>query len=129
MVPSGDGVTDDTLNIQSTLNNFIGQDVIIFIPAGTYIVTDTIVIPKGTKIVGEVWSQIMAQGPKFGDMNNPHVMAQVGNPGDVGSVEIQDILFTTQGATAGAVLVEWNIQQSSAGSAAMWGKYMYLLAG
>jgi len=122
-------VTDDTKNIQATLNNFMGKDVIIYFPAGTYIVTDTIVIPKGTKIVGEVWSQIMAQGANFGDMGNPHVMVRIGNPGDIGSVEIQDMLFTTQGATAGAVLVEWNIQQSSPGSAAMWGKYVPPLGG
>ncbi len=92
---------------------------IIFFSAGTYIVTDTVTIPKGTKIVVEVWIQIMAQGAQFGDMGNPHVMVQVGNPGDVGSVEIQDMLFTTQGATSGAILVQWNIKQSSPGSAAM----------
>jgi glucan 1,3-beta-glucosidase len=58
-------VSDDTFNIQTTLNHFKGQDVVIFLPAGTYIVTDTIVIPQGTKIMGEVWSQIMASGPNL----------------------------------------------------------------
>ena len=116
----GDGVTDDTQNIQAAFDSYIGQDVIIWFPAGTYIVTDTIIIPEGSKVVGEVWSQIMASGSNFEDIGNPHVMVQVGNPGDVGSVEIQDMLFTTKGATSGAVLVEWNIMQSSSGSAAMW---------
>ena len=54
-------------------------------------------------------------------------MVQVGNVGDVGSVEIQDMLFTTKGGTAGAVLMEWNIQASSPGSAAMWGETYYSL--
>jgi hypothetical protein len=40
----------------------------------------------------------------------------------VGSVEIQDLLFTSKGATPGAVFVEWNIKASSPGAAAMWGK-------
>ncbi|GIJ84571.1 hypothetical protein Asppvi_003418 [Aspergillus pseudoviridinutans] len=104
---AGDGSTDDTHAIQSTLDDHKGQDVIIFFPAGT-------------KIVGEVWSQIMASGDNFGDMTSPRVMVQVGNVGDVESVEIQDMLFATKGGTAGAVLMEWNIQASSPGSAAMW---------
>lgn len=39
--------------------------------------------------------------------------------GDVGDVEMQDSLFTTRGPTAGLVLVEWNMQAESAGSAAL----------
>lgn len=50
-------------------------------------------------------------------------MISVGNSGDKGSVEIQDLLFTVQGPTAGVVLVEWNVAQSQQGSAAMWGEY------
>ena len=45
---------------------------------------------------------------------------QLWEPGDVGSLEISDFLFTVQGPTAGAVLVEWNVHQSSQGNAAMW---------
>lgn len=43
--------------------------------------------------------------------------------GDAGVVEISDILFTTQGPTPGVVLVEWNAQDSSPGSAGMWGEF------
>lgn len=49
-------------------------------------------------------------------------MVKVGSVGDTGTVEIQDVLFTVKGATAGAVLVEWNIKASGPGTAAMWGK-------
>jgi hypothetical protein len=45
---------------------------------------------------------------------------QVGEAGDTGSVEIQDIMFTTEGPTAGAILVQWNMAQGLQGSAAMW---------
>jgi hypothetical protein len=49
-------------------------------------------------------------------------MLMVGMPGTVGEVEMQDLLFTTVGNTAGAILVQWNIKASSPGSAALWGE-------
>ena len=58
------------------------------------------------------------------------MMVQVGDEGDAGVVEIQDLLFTTAGPTAGVVLMEWNVAQTTPGSAAMWGKkYQNLLGG
>lgn len=115
----GDGTTDDTDAINTVLAKNAGKSIVYF-PAGTYIVTDTIFVPVGSKIVGEAWSQIMATGPKFADMRNPKVMVQVGKPGDAGVIEITDMLFTVRGATAGAVLMEWNVKQRTPGSAAMW---------
>jgi hypothetical protein len=58
---------------------------------------------------------------KFADMLNPHVMVRVGNKGDTGGMEIQDLMFTAVGPTAGITLMEWNIAQTSAGSVSMWG--------
>lgn len=52
--------------------------------------------------------------------SKPQVLIKVGNAGDIGSVEMQDLLFTTRGATAGLILVEWNIQADNPGSAALW---------
>jgi hypothetical protein len=52
--------------------------------------------------------------------SKPKILIKVGNAGDIGSVEMQDLLFTTRGATAGLILVEWNIQADSPGSAALW---------
>jgi len=52
---------------------------------------------------------------------NPRPLIRIGEPGQTGNVELQDLLFTTKGATAGATLVEWNIKAASPGSAAMWG--------
>ncbi|KAK3934652.1 glucan 1,3-beta-glucosidase [Diplogelasinospora grovesii] len=106
---TGDGFTDDTAAFQAAL--YASQGKILFIDAGSYILTSTIVIPPGTKIVGETWSQLVASGSYFED---------VGTVGSVGDVEIQDILFTTRGATAGLILIEWNIQAASQGSAGMW---------
>jgi glucan 1,3-beta-glucosidase len=47
-------------------------------------------------------------------------MIQVGHPGDTGAVTLQDLLFTTTGTTAGAILVEWNIEGTTAGATGMW---------
>ncbi|KAH8645953.1 beta-1,3-glucanase, partial [Tricladium varicosporioides] len=115
----GDGATDDTVAINAALASEAGKRIIYF-PAGSYIVTDTIKIPPGTKIVGECWSQIMGKGKLFANMNAPYVMVQVGNRGDTGDVEISDMLFTATGATAGIILMEWNILASSPGSAGLW---------
>lgn len=63
----------------------------------------------------------MATGAKFQDVNNPKVAVQVGQIGDVGVIEIQDMMFTVSGPTAGAVLVEWNVYEISQGSVGLWG--------
>jgi len=52
--------------------------------------------------------------------SKPRVLIKVGDAGQTGDVEMQDLLFTTRGPTAGAVLVEWNIRAASSGSAALW---------
>ncbi|EAQ92534.1 hypothetical protein CHGG_00769 [Chaetomium globosum CBS 148.51] len=115
----GDGATDDTAAVQSAL--YSSQGKILFVDAGSYILTDTVVVPTNVKIVGETWSQFVAFGSAFSDANNPKVMVRVGaTPGLVGNVEMQDLFFTTKGPTAGAVLLEWNMAADAKGSAALW---------
>lgn len=50
---NGDGTTDDRACFQDTLNS-AGSGSIVYIDAGTYMISDTIQVPKGVKIVGEV---------------------------------------------------------------------------
>ncbi|KAK6330900.1 hypothetical protein TWF718_003098 [Orbilia javanica] len=116
----GNGQADDTAAINTALQS--GK--IVFFPAGVYKVTNTINIPVGARIVGESWSQIMGTGSYFGDAENPKVMIKVGNPGDSGVIEIQDMIFTTSGPTAGAIIMQWNVKQSTQGSAAMWDSHI-----
>lgn len=47
-------------------------------------------------------------------------MLQIDQKGQKGSVELQDLLFTTVGATEGLISVEWNLEADRPGSAAMW---------
>lgn len=115
----GDGVTDDTTCFQNTLNSASSGSV-VYIDAGTYMISNTITVPANVKIVGEVWSQIAAFGNNFGDVKQPKPLFRVGKPGDVGNVEMQDLLFTSKGNTPGLVFVEWNIKAASPGSAGMW---------
>ncbi|KAI4721963.1 pectin lyase-like protein [Aureobasidium sp. EXF-10727] len=115
-------VNDGTGDQTNAINNLLlaARGKVIFFPAGVYRVEGTIEVPEGSVIIGSAWSQIMAAGPYFGDAKNPKVVVKVGNEGDVGSVEITDMLFTVQGATSGAILMEWNIHEGLQGSAAMW---------
>ena len=46
-------------------------------------------------------------------------VVKVGNVGDVGSVEIQDLIFTVKGKAAGAIVLQWNVHEASQGSAAI----------
>jgi hypothetical protein len=51
----------------------------------------------------------MGSGPNFSDMNNPRPVVQVGRPGETGYIEWSDMMVSTQGATSGAVLIEYNL--------------------
>ena len=117
----GDGSTDDTAAIQSVLSSATA-DQIVYFDHGAYRITSTVKVPSNIKIVGELWPLIMADGSAaaFSDASNPNPVFQVGQPGDTGAVEIQDLIFETLGPAPGAVLIEWNLAGTSQGAAAMW---------
>ncbi|EIN07504.1 beta-1,3-glucanase [Punctularia strigosozonata HHB-11173 SS5] len=121
----GDGTTDDTAALQAVFNNFACSK-IIFIDHGTYKITNTLTIPAGARVVGEVWPVILGSGSAFNDQNNPKQVVKVGNAGDTGTIEITDVLFATQGPTAGAIVVEWNIHEDAQGTAGMWDSHVRL---
>lgn len=116
----GDGVTDDTAAIQALFNSVSDSDIVYF-DHGAYLITETVKVPKSIKITGEIWPLIMAGGTSsFSDQTKPAPVFQIGQPGDVGSVEISDLIFETQGPQPGAILVEWNVGEASQGSVGMW---------
>ena len=47
----GDGKTDDTAALQAAITSSASQGKVLFVDSGTYIVTSTISIPNGAKIV------------------------------------------------------------------------------
>ncbi|KXG46668.1 Pectin lyase fold/virulence factor [Penicillium griseofulvum] len=120
----GDGNTDDTIILNNILSQAANLSAVVYFPFGVYVIKDTLRVPVGSRIIGQAWSQIMATGAKFEDIEKPRVAVQVGQPGDTGIIEIQDMMFTVSGPTAGVILVEWNVYQSSKGSAAMWDSHI-----
>ncbi|RFU27644.1 hypothetical protein B7463_g8690, partial [Scytalidium lignicola] len=116
----GDGVTDDTAAIQAIFNS-AGENDVVYFDHGAYLITSTVKVPKNIKITGEIWPLIMAGGStSFKDQANPAPVFQVGQPGDQGFVEMSDLIFETAGPQPGAIMIEWNVAETSQGSAGMW---------
>ncbi|RYH13285.1 hypothetical protein EON65_36035 [archaeon] len=122
---SNDGKTDVTVALQQALQDTAKANKILFLPYGTYLVSDTIYMPAGTRVLGEAWS-VLQVGPnpsgKFSNASNPTPVFQVGKAGEKGVAQLVDLLITTQGPLPGAKLVEWNMADpvNAPGSAGMW---------
>jgi hypothetical protein len=71
---SNDGTGDQSGSINALLAAHVGTP--IFFPAGIYQVQKTVFVPVNSIIVGEGWSQIMAEGPYFQDALNPQVVVR-----------------------------------------------------
>ena len=91
--------------------------------AGTYLVTKTLYVPPGARIVGESYSVIMSSGAYFNDVKNPKAVVQIGAPGEQGRVEWSDMIVSTQGGNTGqmgAILIEWNLAAPATSPSGMW---------
>ncbi|KAM0714834.1 hypothetical protein Q7P37_009298 [Cladosporium fusiforme] len=110
----GDGQTDDTAAINAALKANANCKVTYF-PHGVYVVTDTIHVPPGSRIVGEVWSTITASGSKFNSTSDPRALLRIGKAGDVGMAEVSDMLFTVSDILPGTILIEVNMAGNSPG--------------
>jgi len=116
----GDGKTDDTDAIQAIFDKAT-PDQVVYFDHGAYLITKTVKVPKKIRITGEVLPLILASGDSFfADQSNPKPVFQVGEPGDVGEVEMSDLIFGTAGPQPGAIMMEWNLAGSAPGAAALW---------
>lgn len=109
----GDGVADDAASIQAILNDSVGK--VVYFPYGIYLLGDTVVVPPGSRLVGEAFTQLSATGPKFKDARNPKPMLQIGRPGDIGVAQLHDFVFTVNDVLPGVVLVEVNMAGAQPG--------------
>jgi hypothetical protein len=119
-----DGTGDQTSAINAFLKKAAAAGQVAYFPAGIYLVKGTVEIPVNSKVLGASWSQIQATGSYFSDMKKPQVVVQAGKPGDKGFLEMTDMIISTKGPTAGAIMVEWNVKASSNGAAGMWDSHI-----
>ena len=116
----GDGTTDDTEALQGAINDAASSGGILFIDYGVYVVTSTLTIPPGARIVGESYSVILGAGDFFGSMESPQPIVQIGESGQPGSVELSDLIVSTRGAAAGAILFEFNMISPLFAPSGLW---------
>lgn len=105
----GDGKADDTVALQNAIYRAVNEQRILYIDHGDYLVSSTLYIPAGSKIVGETYSVILSYGPYFDDMENPKPVIQIGARGEAGSIEWSDTVISTQGRQRGAIMFEYNL--------------------
>ncbi|KAE8383081.1 pectate lyase superfamily protein-domain-containing protein [Aspergillus bertholletiae] len=116
----GDGSTDDSASLNAILADNAANCRITYFPYGVYLVKDTLIIPKGSRIVGEAWAVISGAGNVFKDAGNPRPVVQVGHPGDVGVAEIQNMRFSVAEILPGAKILEINMAGTAPGDVALW---------
>lgn len=120
----GDGLTDDTVCLQ-TLFDSVTFDDIIYFDHGAYLISDTIQVPSQIRMTGEIWPLIMIDGaaPAFSDISNPKVAWRVGHVGETGRVEMSEMVFETRGSAPGCIIMEWNLAGETPGDA---GSFFFL---
>jgi glucan 1,3-beta-glucosidase len=115
-----DGVTDDAAALTQVIAQAAKSGKIVFFDAGTYKIMSTLYMPSGSKIVGEGYSNIIGSGGFFSDISKPRPVTRVGTTHERGSIEWSDMIVSTQGATAGVILVEFNLASSSSAPSGIW---------
>ncbi|KAJ5949866.1 Pectin lyase fold/virulence factor [Penicillium verhagenii] len=116
----GDGRQDETNSLNAILKQNAENCKITYIPFGVYRVSDTLFVPVGTRIVGEAWAVISGFGDAFKDAKNPRAVVKLGNPGDIGLIEIQDMRFSVGEILPGAKVLEINAAGQQPGDVALW---------
>lgn len=76
---TGNGVSDDSDNVQRAINANVNSGRIVYFPAGTYVFYKTVTVPAGVRMIGEAWSVIMAGGNShFQNQMSPQPLLKVG---------------------------------------------------
>lgn len=116
----GDGTVDEAAALNQVLAYAAARNKIVYLPFGRYRVERTVLVPRGSRIVGEAWATISAAGTFFADAANPQPVVAVGRPGDVGVAQIQDVRVTVAEALPGAVLVRFEMAGTRPGDVGLW---------
>jgi glucan 1,3-beta-glucosidase len=133
---TGDGTTDDTTSLQAIITAAAAANQLAYFPFGVYILTNTLLIPTGSRLVGEAFTQLAAKGSNFANANSPRPMVKIGNPGDtgifhmthiplprrvsdsgtVGLAQMTDFVFTLTTPLPGTILIEVNMAGDKPGN-------------
>ncbi|KAL7931284.1 glycoside hydrolase family 55 protein [Trichoderma chlorosporum] len=116
----GDGSTDDSAALNKVLQFAAANNKIAYFPFGDYRVQSTLLVPVGSRLVGEAWSTISGGGSFFKDASNPKPVVQVGNDGDVGVAQLQDFRFTVSDVLPGAIILQFNAAGNNPGDVALF---------
>jgi hypothetical protein len=116
----GDNTGDDSGALNAVLKYAAANNKIAYFPFGVYRVTGTLLVPAGSRIVGEAWSTITGDGSYFTDSSNPKPIVAVGNAGDTGIAQLQDMRFTVSSILPGAIILQFNIAGTNPGDVALW---------
>ncbi|KAL8709185.1 MAG: hypothetical protein Q9220_006065 [cf. Caloplaca sp. 1 TL-2023] len=120
----GDGKTDDSTSLNAILAKNAAAGKLSYFPYGVYIVKNTLVVPPGTRIVGEAWPVISGLGSNFGDKNNPKPVVMVGHPGSTGIAQVQDMRFTVADIAPGAIILQINMAGTKPGDVGLWNTHI-----
>jgi len=124
----GDGRTDDTDALQRALSDVMGQHKLLYLPAGTYLVSKTINWSKKNSDGKEAWGKNFIQGQnvartvirlKDGTFNDPLHPQSIMWCGGFGSADwfhnyVQDITFDVGENNAGAIALQFYSNNSGA---------------
>lgn len=103
------GSEDASVWLQRVIDQTAKDGHVLYVNYGVYLLSNSLLIPDGAKIMGELWPNFMIEGSKFSDESNPKPVIQIGNDGDQGKVEISDIIITTKGPALGAIAMQWGL--------------------
>jgi hypothetical protein len=115
----GDGNTDDTKGLNAILAENADSCKITYIPFGVYN------RPRIVRIL-ELVAISRYDGPCFSDNassdwdKDPRPVVQLGNPGDIGMIEIQDMRFSVGEILPGAKIIEINAAGDQPGDVGLW---------
>ncbi len=65
-----DGVADVTAALQKAITQTAREGTVLFLPHGTYLISDTLFLPAGSRVLGEAWSVLMV-GNDAGRFSDP----------------------------------------------------------
>ncbi|KXX74005.1 Glucan 1,3-beta-glucosidase [Madurella mycetomatis] len=115
----GDNLNDDGPAINAILRKNANCK-IVFFPQGIYRTNETIYVPPGSRLVGEVFSVISGTGTYFSNPDGPQPIIKVGNPDERGVAQFTDLLFSVADVLPGAIIVQVNMAGPEPGDVGFW---------